>query len=57
MVTKQTKDTNKTIKYWHIRDELHIVQELILKNEQIVIPSSIRSFILQKTSHPTPGTM
>ena len=41
MVTKQTKDTNKTINHWHIRDELHIAERLVLKNEQTVIPLNL----------------
>ena len=52
MANKQ-RILTKIIKYLHIRDEFHLVEGLILKNEQIVIPLSLRNYKLQKlrTSH------
>ena len=44
----------KIIKYWHIRDDLHLVEGLILKIEQIFIPSSLQNCILQKLHTSTP---
>ena len=42
------KIPTKIIKYWHIRDELHLIEGLTLKNGQIVIPSSLQNYISQK---------
>ena len=38
----------KIIKYQHIRDELHIIEGLILNNKYMVIPPNLQNKILQK---------
>lgn len=46
-INKQKVPT-KIVKYWQIRNDLHIIEGLVLKNDQIVIPTKLRNYILEK---------
>ena len=39
------------IEYWHHRDELSVVSDLVFKDEKLVIPSSLRTSMLESI-HP-----
>ncbi|XP_047987077.1 uncharacterized protein K02A2.6-like isoform X1 [Leguminivora glycinivorella] len=35
-----------TLPYWNIRDEIHVIDEILFKNQSVIIPKSMRSEIL-----------
>ncbi|XP_030039191.2 uncharacterized protein K02A2.6 [Manduca sexta] len=37
-----------TLPYWNIRDEIHVIDEIIFKSQSVIIPRSMRSEILNK---------
>jgi hypothetical protein len=50
---KRQQCDSKTLAYWNFRDELSVVDGILLKGEKVIIPKSLQSEMLQKvhTSH------